>query len=149
MNNKKKLILTSFVTLATCIGIGLQFMSNVPLSVVNSTSGVQWRHYDRKAPTLVEKGIKEYWANCDGHNHQFVAPVSGTVVDMGSNYDTSEFTINDDRWITYCDEHGHNLDQYHVCSRCGQLDGDLISAKAINSSTSSSSVNPAKGFNSV
>lgn len=149
MNNKKRFIVSSFVAVIACVGIGLQSISTIPSSVVNSVSNASWRHYNRKAPTISEKGIKEYWSNCSDHSHQFVAPVSGTVLDMGSNYDTSEFAIDDNRWITYCDEHGHNLDQYYVCNICGQLDGELVSAKAIDGSTSSSDIDPAKGFNNV
>lgn len=135
--------------MASVAVVGLQFASALPSSVVSSTKEVIWHHYDKKTPTKTEVGIKEYWANCSDQNHQFLAPISGTIIDMGTNYDTSEFTVDDDRWLTYCDEYGHTLDEYHVCSICEQLDGDLISAKALNNATKTTSIEPLKGFKDV
>mgnify|MGYP003296309534 CR=1 FL=1 len=62
------------------------------------TSGT-WVHYAQKDATKTEKGIREYWIMCGSGSHQFTAPVGVTPVEADT-YDTTGFTVDDDRWIT-------------------------------------------------
>ena len=135
------------ISFLACVMATLQTQSR--FSFAFSQDNVTWRHYNKKAPTQSERGIREYWANCGGDYHQFEAPSSGTIIDMGSNYDTSEFTYDDDRWLTYCDEHGHSFGSYDVCNTCGEIEGELIYPKLIEGSSQITNMDPAKGFNSV
>ena len=57
----------------------------------------QWVHYNRLEPTEEHKGIREYWVQCGG-SYQFTEPESDNIIE-GLEYDTSEFTVDDDRWI--------------------------------------------------
>lgn len=136
-------------SLLMCAMIAAIMHSRFSFTQVFSSDTVIWHHYNKKLPTQSENGIKEYWIRCGG-NYQFVAPTSGTIIDKGSNYDTSEFSVDDDRWLTYCDEYGHTLDSYEVCNFCGKLDeSEKASDTAINGATKKNSTNPLKGFNNV
>lgn len=131
-----------------CFGIVLQTGSPV-FNSANSVGNETWHHYDKKLPTLSEKGIKEYWVQCGG-SYQFLTPLSGTIIDKGTNYDTSEFTEYDDRWLTYCEEYGHSLDSFNVCSFCGELDGsEMANDTAISDSSVVNNMTPVKGFRNV
>lgn len=103
-------------SLAMCVSIAVMMQSRFSYAQTLGSDGTVWHHYNRKEPTQSEKGIKEYWVQCGG-GYQFTAP-SGTIIDKGSNYDTSEFAPDDDRWITFCDVHGHQLDSHNVCTVC-------------------------------
>ena len=136
-------------SLLMCVVIALATQSRFSYAQIFGSDSTVWHHYNKKLPTQYEKGIKEYWVQCGG-GYQFVAPTSGTIIDKGSNYNTSEFTANDDRWLTYCDEYGHSLDAYGICSFCGQLDeSEQASETAINGSVKQASSNPLTGFNNV
>lgn len=150
MNKKGKLvIIASFLTLSICVGIALQAGSPAAFGFANSSEYSVWHHYNKKLPTQNEKGIKEYWVECGG-GYQFFAPTNGIIIDKGSNYDTSEFSEDDNRWLTYCDEYGHSLDSYNVCSFCGELNGsEMASETAISGSDKINNINPVKGFKNV
>ena len=150
MKTKSKLLfsLASVLSLALCVVIATHTASPVAFGLGNSRS-VVWHHYNKKLPTQSEKGIKEYWVQCGG-NYQFTAPTSGTIIDKGSNYDTTEFTDDDSRWLLYCEEYGHSLDSFDVCSSCGELmESSKISNTAIDGSSKITSINPVKGFENV
>ncbi len=148
MENKGKLILLStFLILSICVGVALHAGSSVTFGLANSTENIVWNHYNRKEPTESEKGIKEYWVQCGG-SYQFTTP-SGTIIDKGSNYDTSEFTPDDDRWLTFCDVHGHQFDAHNVCTVCLEhKSATKIANYAVSDSVSSNKEAP-KGFSYV
>ena len=131
-----------------CVAVAVSMQSRFSFAFGQEES-VTWHHYNKKTPTQSERGIREYWANCGGGYHQFNAPTFGSIIDMGSNYDTSEFEYDDDRWLTYCDEHGHSLGSYSICNLCGEIEGEMIYPSAIEGATKITNIDPAKGFYKV
>ena len=68
----------------TCVSIAVAFtfcFSNLDSNSVFSraNSNEVWTHYLGVAPTLNEKGTREYWISCSSNEHQFVAPVGVTI----------------------------------------------------------------------
>ncbi len=64
--------------------------------------GVVWKHYTGVKATAHKKGIKEYWVNCETHEHQFSAPTGdATIQDMGVPAESfiNGLESNDDRLI--------------------------------------------------
>lgn len=97
---KKKLIILSAISV-TClgaVGIGASLKAADGMLFAGAESGNVWVHYAKKAATKTEKGIREYWVNCQTNEHVFVAPTGGTIQE-GAYYNTSGFTEDDDRWI--------------------------------------------------
>lgn len=97
---KKKLIILSAISV-TClgaVGIGASLKATDDMLFAGAESGNVWVHYAKKAATKTEKGIREYWVNCQTNEHVFAAPTSGTIQE-GTQYNTSGFTEDDDRWI--------------------------------------------------
>lgn len=149
MKHKGKILFTIATAVTMCFAMVLQTRAPAAFSRVHSTNNQTWHHYNKKLPTLSEKGIKEYWVECGG-SYQFVAPVDGIIIDKGSNYDTSEFTEDDNRWLTYCDEYGHSFDSFNVCGFCGELNkSEMASETAINESNKVNNMTPVKGFKNV
>lgn len=147
---KKRTTQIGILTLSILTSVVVALQTQSRFSLVVGQQEIVWHHYNKKTPTQSERGIREYWANCGGNYHQFTAPTSGTIVDMGSAYDTSEFTPDDDRWLTYCDEHGgHSLGSYDICGICGQIEGELLYPYMIEGSTKITNMDPINGFNSV
>lgn len=62
---------------------------------------VIWKHYSFVNASLEKKGIKEYWVNCTTHEHQFTAPSSPNIQDMGAPSESfiNSLDSNDDRLI--------------------------------------------------
>ncbi len=147
MKRRIALIAVCISSLVMCVTIALTMQSRFSFAQTLGSDGSVWHHYNRKEPTESEKGIKEYWVQCGG-SYQFTAP-SGTIIDKGSNYNTSEFAPNDDRWITFCDVHGHQLDAHDVCTVCLEhKSAKKIANYAVSDSTLSNKEAP-KGFNYV
>ncbi len=98
---KKKLLilgLSSFACLGA-IGTGVAIEMGKKMPFVGAESDNIWVHYAKKDATKDEKGIREYWVNCQTNEHRFVAPTAGSTVNEGTAYDTSGFASDDDRWI--------------------------------------------------
>lgn len=97
---KKKLVILSSISAAClgAIGVGAAYKATDGMLFAGAASGDVWVHYAKKAATKTEKGIREYWVNCQTNEHVFVAPVGATIQE-GTKYDTSAFTEDDDRWI--------------------------------------------------
>ena len=72
---------------------------------------VTWNHYSAVAPSLQNKGSREYWVSCSSHEHQFTAPTGEgiNIVDAGSPAQKfiNELPSSDDRLLpkfdTYLD----------------------------------------------
>lgn len=98
---KRNLVLSVFSLLAIgTIAVGASsgaFRGLGEMLLADGTTTV-WRHYPRREATPTEKGIREYWVSCSSHEVTFEKPTSGTIEDM-TEYDTSEFTEHDERWI--------------------------------------------------
>lgn len=98
---KRNLVLSVFSLLAIgTIAVGASsgaFRGLGEMLLADGTTTV-WRHYPRREATPTEKGIREYWVSCSSHEVTFEKPRSGTIEDM-TEYDTSEFTEHDERWI--------------------------------------------------
>ena len=97
---KKKLVILSSISAAClgAIGVGAAYKATDGMLFAGAASGDVWVHYAKKAATKTEKGIREYWVNCQTNEHVFVAPTGGTIQE-GAQYNTSGFTEDDDRWI--------------------------------------------------
>lgn len=97
---KKKLVILSSISAAClgAIGVGAAYKATDGMLFAGAATGNVWVHYAKKAATKTEKGIREYWVNCQTNEHVFVAPVGATIQE-GTKYDTSAFTEDDDRWI--------------------------------------------------
>lgn len=98
MKNKKKYYfaitafpILSLITLLLCQG---------KVTGISAESNQEWTHFNYRAPTETQKGIKEYWAKCGG-GYSLTLPSTGTITDRGNDYDTSGFSVNDERWIGY------------------------------------------------
>ena len=150
MKNKKLLISVLFGVSALVIGsvFGVTGGKKIGFKANATIFEHEWHHYNRKEPTETEKGIKEYWVQCGG-GYQFSAPVDAEIIDKGSNYNTSEFAPDDDRWIAFCDVHGHQFDAHDVCTICMEHKASIkIVNYAVSDSVSSSKPAP-KGFDNV
>ena len=123
MNNKKKFLF---------LGISLFGVTAIALPVALTSKGLVafgsdgvWNHYTAVAAGLGKKGIKEYWVNCNDHNHQFTAPASGEIAEKGAPDQAfiDALASDDDRLIPayerYYDFNDNNLPafitpNYHV-----------------------------------
>ena len=116
---KKKSLITLTALLFTTIGCFSVLINNVPNSKIyadgSNNINEQWVHYSQRPATCTEKGIREYWCQCGGY-YQFEAPSSGNIIDKGTNYDTSEFSADDNRWIPALE---HSFNESLNCSICG------------------------------
>ena len=102
MANKKKFLLVfSGILSATVLSLGVVLATQNPEPEHVQGSNNLWNHYDAVAPTLDDSGIKEYWVNCETHEHQFTAPTDATPVEMGapSKAFINSLPSNDDRLI--------------------------------------------------
>lgn len=99
---KKKLFALAGIIGATAVLMGGVFANHsaLPNKQVYGTDG-QWNHYEGVAATINQPGIKEYWVNCNTHEHQFTAPSGVTPVEMGapSAAFIKSLDLNDDRLI--------------------------------------------------
>ena len=101
MINKKKLLTLTGIFGTTALAFGVILATQAPmLKIAQGTDG-QWNHYEGVAPTLDDKGIKEYWVNCNTHEHQFSAPAGVTPVEMGAPSEAfiNSLASNDDRLV--------------------------------------------------
>ena len=114
MKNKKTLAIVSLgvTTLAVGIAVGIATGKELGFKAFANPTDAEWHHYSQRQPTSSQKGIREYWVQCGG-SYQFEAPASGTVVDKGTDYDVSEFTADDPRYISYQYDEDHlSLSEY-------------------------------------
>ena len=101
MNNKKKLLTLTGVFGITALAFGVILATQAPmLKLAQGTDG-QWNHYEGVAATLEQPGIREYWVNCNTHEHQFSAPAGVTPTEMGAPSASfiKSLPSNDDRLI--------------------------------------------------
>jgi len=123
---KKSFIFGLFATTIGAVAAGL-VISNSGVAIGGFAGGDSqaiWKHYAQKDATATEKGIREYWIECDG-DYQFTAPQGVTVVE-GTAYDTSEFTQDDPRWLTYVSGsvfYNMTTSAYDFCEVGTALDG--------------------------
>ena len=101
MNNKNKFLVMGAVIGTTALMVGSVFVSQDPFFKKTAGTDGDWNHYSAVAATLDSKGIKEYWVNCNTHEHQFTAPASGTIVDQGAPDQAfiNSLASNDDRLV--------------------------------------------------
>lgn len=112
---KKKILLSSLLATATLAVVGAVVLSNSPElnSKLFADGSAVWHHYTQKAPTSSAKGVREYWVQCGG-GYQFTAPEDVTIIDKGSSPDTSEFAVDDPRYINFeYDEDHLSLAEYN------------------------------------
>jgi len=95
---KKSFIFALFGTTCALIVGAAVGTSNFD-KLIGTSSQAEWVHYAQKDATPTEKGIREYWVQCGGA-YQFTAPTGATIREA-TQYDTSGFDTNDDRWLTY------------------------------------------------
>lgn len=91
----------STLTLALAIGV-VSFASNGRvLKMAYGADATVWNHYSASAH-LDARGNKEYWVSCNTHEHQFSAPSTGTIVDMGTldQAEIDSWASNDDRVVS-------------------------------------------------
>ena len=102
MKNKKTLAIVSLgvTTLAVGIAVGIATGKELGFKAFANPTNAEWHHYSKTAPTASQKGVREYWVQCGG-SYQFTAPDSENIVDKGTNYDLSEFTADDPRYLSY------------------------------------------------
>ena len=82
---KKKIIFgTSVLVASLAIGVAAFTAQNRFVRFGKSTDNAEWHHYSAVPATLDSRGIKEYWVSCESHDHQFTAPSSTNIVDMGT-----------------------------------------------------------------
>ena len=111
MNNKKKLLALTGVFGTTALAFGVIIATQAPmLKIAQGTDG-QWNHYEGVAATFDQPGIKEYWVNCNTHEHQFSAPAGVTPVEMGAPSASfiDALPSNDDRLVQRY-QRGFNFD---------------------------------------
>ncbi len=99
---KKKLLVVGALSLAafSAVGVTATMAANggILFADTSSSSKYVWMHYAKKAATKTEKGIREYWANCNTHEIVYEKPVSTSIGDSVA-YDTTGFATDDARWI--------------------------------------------------
>ena len=89
-------------------GNGQQFLMS------GANGGNTWHHYNKRNPTADQLGIREYWVECGTGLHQFEEPATGTIVDKGTDYDVSEFAVDDDRYFPFMMDEDHtDFSIYH------------------------------------
>ena len=94
---KKKLLCVSIVSLSLTAAILVGANTSQFVFAGGFANLAQWVHYAQLDPTEESKGIREYWVQCGG-GYQFTEPDCDNIIE-GSVYDTSEFAVDDDRWI--------------------------------------------------
>ena len=156
MKNKKLLVsaLLGISTLAVGAVVGVAASKKSGFKANATPVEAEWHHYHAQAPSLnwqnkaTNKGTKEYWVQCGG-GYQFTVPDSDNKVYEPGAPDTSEFTADDERWVTYCEVNGHSYDALGVCAYCNSLENCVkIGDKAISAATLSNEEAPL-GFKSV
>lgn len=156
MKNKKIIVSILFGVSALTVGaiVGLTASKKGGLRTNATPVEAEWHHYHAQVPSLnwqnkaTNKGTKEYWVQCGG-GYQFTVPDSDNKVYEPGAPDTSEFTADDDRWLTYCEVNGHSYDAKGVCEYCNELENhSQVYAKALANATVSNEAAPL-GFNSV
>ena len=99
---KKKLLVVGALSLAAFTAVGVAATMATSGSILfadTSTSSKHlWMHYAKKAATKTEKGIREYWANCNTHEIVYEKP-GATDIGESTTYDTTGFAADDGRWI--------------------------------------------------
>ena len=98
MKKRTILAVASLCGVATMSVLALSGLSGEAREFFADGDAGIWVHYARKEATKTEKGIREYWVNCSSHEYVFEQPTSGTIQEF-TQYDTSGFTDDDDRWI--------------------------------------------------
>ena len=146
---KKKIIFgATFLTTAFVVAAVAATAHEGFVKFGKSADNAEWHHYSAVAATLDSKGIKEYWVSCESHAHQFTAPSSTNIVEMGtpSQKFIDSLDSDDDRLIVY--DRGFNFDdglnRYitidHGFQNLAVVDGEgLNGTKALKASTSSNS----------
>ena len=104
MEKKTKVSVISFsIAAASLIAISGMILSPGTTGFRADGTTTTWNHYNGVSATAHKKGIKEYWVNCETHEHQFTAPTGDVAIqDIGT---PSESFINalestDDRLIS-------------------------------------------------
>ena len=102
MNKKKIILCTAFFTATLAVGVVAATARGGLLKFARSEDNALWRHYSAVAPTFDKGGIREYWVSCESHEHQFVAPSSSNIVNMGAPTQTfiDSLATSDDRVLT-------------------------------------------------
>lgn len=110
MNKKQKITISLLSTCLLAAGVGASvFINNQGgLFKVRGAGDKLYYHYNRRNPTPTVKGIREYWVDCSGAGYVFEEPDDGDIVDKGSEYNLTQFTENDERYIPY------SMDKYHT-----------------------------------
>ena len=101
MNKRKIIFGTAFLTAALAVGVAAATATGSLLKFARSEDNALWRHYSAVPATLDSKGIKEYWVSCLTNEHQFTAPSSSNIQDMGapSQQFIDSLANNDDRLV--------------------------------------------------
>ena len=119
MANKKKFLLVfSGILSATVLSLGVVLATQNPEPEHVQGSNNQWNHYDAVAPTLDDSGIKEYWVNCETHEHQFTAPTGDVeIVDIGDvDFDKNKGIQITTDWLTQYGELDGILGDSDTCA---------------------------------
>ncbi len=99
---KKKLLVVGALSMAAFTAVGVTTMmatsGNILFADTSSSSKYTWMHYAKKAATKSEKGVREYWVNCNTHEVVFEEPET-TSMGEATSYNTAGFAADDDRWI--------------------------------------------------
>ena len=101
MNKKKIIFGTAFLTAVLAVSVAAATATGGLLKFARSEDNALWRHYSAVPATLDSKGIKEYWVSCLTNEHQFTAPSSSNIQDMGapSQQFIDSLANNDDRLV--------------------------------------------------
>ena len=78
---KKKLIISVILSFAVITALIPTILRRREGFFAHAGSSELWRHYSGVAPTLTEKGTKEYWVSCSTSKHVFEAPQGATIQD--------------------------------------------------------------------
>ena len=82
MRSRAKKRIALFITIISSLSVALVFcfvnLRSESLFSKANTNEV-WTHYLGVAPTLTEKGTREYWISCSTNSHQFIAPTGVTI----------------------------------------------------------------------
>ena len=119
--NKKLFCAISLSALALASAGSLLYLNNNLAFGLRASGGNTWHHYERRNPTAEQLGIREYWVECGTGTHQFEEPTTGTIVDKGTDYDVSEFAVDDDRYFPFMMDEDHtDFSIYHYGA--GEMD---------------------------